>query len=116
MPSLVMSLLLYLLSNKVEKPKLPYSLRKNTSLPTSSYIHSAFLPSTPPEPHSQYISKETFPEVSGKGCSKSNCNISLQPSVRLVLCVSSGVTFLCPMQELQNPRLRHEGELPREVS
>lgn len=47
MPFLVMSLLRYLASNKVEKLKLPYSLWKNTNLLTSSYIVSAFVPILP---------------------------------------------------------------------
>lgn len=118
-PSLVMSLLQYLLSNKVEKPKLPYSLWKNTSLLTSSYIPSAFPPLQPSSATLTVHMQRNYPRNVREELLKTKLqHLTLSCNPRTVWSSESPLELLllCPMQELQTPRLMHEGELPREVS
>lgn len=110
-------LIKYLASNKVEKFKMPYLLWKNTSLLTSSYIHSAFPPIllswatlTVHQQRNRSVREELL-ETKLQHLTPS-CNL------RRVWSSVSPLELppLCPMQELQIPTLRHEGELAREVS
>lgn len=118
-PSLVMSLLQYLLSIKVEKPKLPYLLWKNTCLLPSSYIPFAFPVLLPSCATLTVHMQRNYPRSVREELLKTKLqHLILSCNPRSVWSSVNPLELLlwCLMQELQTPRLMHEGELPREVS